>query len=99
MSEDASKTKDREFQYEMTKLQVDFEFNFTVLIGLLAIGYGLLIFYRDNSLGYGLTIAVIVLVALGLVVVKHVQKQRFKEIRAKYKLFQPMTSEEPKEKH
>jgi Ca2+/Na+ antiporter len=86
MSEDISKTRDREFQYEMTKLQVDFEFAYTIMIGILAILFGLLVVSKSNIIRF---IAIeIAVAAIGLFVTAWAKDKRFNEIRNKYKLFQ-----------
>jgi len=88
MSEDANKREDREFQYEITKLQVDFQSTYALTIGALAILYGLLVFYRDNPLGFVLTIILIsVVVVAVLPLVRREKERRFQAIREKYKLF------------
>jgi hypothetical protein len=87
MSEDVDRQRDREFQYDITKLQVDFEYALTGLIGAIAILYGLLSFYKDNSLGYALTIIMIFVGVILLSIVRRKKEERFQAIKKKYKLF------------
>jgi hypothetical protein len=87
MSEDESKRKDKEYQYEMTKLQVDFEFAFSVLIGLLAILFGLWVLSASGSSANYLIGAEIIIAIIGLFVVSFAKNRRFKEIKTKYGLF------------
>jgi hypothetical protein len=88
MSKDAIRQEEKEFQYDLTKLQVDYEFTFTVLIGVIAILYGLLSLYRDNPLGYGLTLIMILVAVILLPTVQLKKEERFQTIKKKYKLFQ-----------
>ena len=84
MSEDAKK-QEREFQYDLTNLQVDLEFYIALAIGILAIAYGLLSYYKDNLLGTLLTDVLVIPVAvLFLIRVYRFKKQRFKDIKKKY---------------
>ena len=84
MSEDAKK-QEREFQYDLTSLQVDLEFYIAFAIGTLAIAYGLLSYYKDNLLGTLLTDVLVIPVAvLFLIRVYRFKKQRFKDIKKKY---------------
>jgi len=46
--------RNRKFQYDLTKAQVDFEFWFALSFGVLAIGYALLSYYKDNLLARAL---------------------------------------------
>jgi membrane protein YdbS with pleckstrin-like domain len=87
MSKDTKRQEEKEFQYDLTKLQVDYEFTFTMLIGVIAILYGLLSFYRDNPIGYGLTIIMIFVAVISLSAVHRVKEKKFQAIRKKYKLF------------
>jgi len=84
MSEDAKK-QEREFQYDLTNLQVDLEFYIALAIGVLAIAYGLLSYYKDNPLGTLLTdFVVIPFAVVYLILVYRFKKQRFKDIKKKY---------------
>jgi len=84
MSEDAKK-QEREFRYDLTNLQVDLEFYIALAIGILAIAYGLLSYYKDNLLGTLLTDVLVIPVAvLFLIRVYRFKKQRFKDIKKKY---------------
>ena len=78
------KERERKFQYELTKIQVDFEFGFTVIIGMLAILYGLLSFYEDNPLGSWLTIASIGVTVVFLYILLKLKEKKFKDLRKKY---------------
>jgi hypothetical protein len=83
MSEDNK--KEREFQYDLTKLQVDLEFYIALAIGLLAISYGLLSYYKDNPLGTLLTSFVLIplgCVLLGLIY--RFKEKGFKHIKEKH---------------
>jgi hypothetical protein len=82
MSEDDK--RNRKFQYALTKAQVDFEFWFALSIGVLAIGYTLLSFYKDNLLGIITTDGLLLLAFFFLVRVYNVKEQRFKEIKKEY---------------
>jgi hypothetical protein len=89
MSGNAKRQEEKEFQYDLTKLQVDYEFTYTMLIGFIAILYGLLSLYRDNPLGYGLTlIGIGVTVTISLPIVHCAKEKKFQAIKKKYKLFQ-----------
>jgi len=80
---DANK-KERKFQYALAKAQVDFEFWFALAIGLFAIAYGLLPFYKDSLVGMGLT-DVVILIAIAFVIrIYYVKEQRFKDIKKAY---------------
>lgn len=95
MSEDAKRQQDREFQCDLTKLQVDFEFSFTMVIGVMAILYGLLSVYKDN-----LTLVVVIDILLfvafvSLLAIYYKKETRFQEIRKKYRLFTSHDSKTP----
>jgi hypothetical protein len=82
MSEDDK--RNRKFQYALTKAQVDFEFYFALAISILAIGYGLLAYYRDNLLATIATDGLLLLAILFLVRVYNLKEQRFKNIKKEY---------------
>lgn len=85
MSKNAKKKEDREFQYDLTKLQVDLGFYIAFAIGLLAIAYGLLSYYKDNLLGTVLTdLVVIPFAVVYLILVLRFKERRFKDIKEKY---------------
>ncbi len=76
--------KNRKFQFDLTKVQVDFEFYFAFAIGVLAIGYGLLSYYKDNLLGVIAADGLILFAGFFLVRVYDLKEKRFKKIRQKY---------------
>lgn len=78
------KKKDRKFTYALTKAQVDFEFWFALAIGLLAIGYGLLSFYKDNILGLVSDSVFIIIAVIFLIRIYNIKEERFKRIRDEY---------------
>ncbi len=78
------KKKDRKFTYALTKAQVDFEFWFALAIGLLAIGYGLLSFYKDNILGLVFDSVFIIIAVIFLIRIYNIKEERFKRIRDEY---------------
>jgi ABC-type glycerol-3-phosphate transport system permease component len=79
------KERDRRFQFELAKVQTEFEYHFTMMIGILAISYGLLQFYKDNLLGLVATNVIILLVGvIGLPLVYYTYRKRFAEIKKKY---------------
>jgi hypothetical protein len=81
MSEDK---KEREFQYALTKAQVDFEYVFLLAISLLAILYGLLPYYQDN-LSYTIVIDMLICgVFILLIRAYQLKEQRFKSIKKAY---------------
>jgi hypothetical protein len=82
MSEDDK--RDRKFQYTLTKAQVDFEFWVALAIGLLAVTYGLLSFYKDNFLGTVLTNVLILIAAAFIIRTYQIKEQRFKDIKKEY---------------
>ena|GEM_PF-5220879 len=82
MSEDEKKT--RKFQYALTKAQIDLEYWLALGIGILAIAYGLLSFYKDNFLGRVLT-NVLILVAIVFVTrIYYIKEEKFKAIKKLY---------------
>jgi len=82
MSEDDK--KNRKFQYALTKVQVDFEFWFALSIGMLAIGYTLISYYKDNLLGSIATCGLIFLAVIFMIRVYNIKEQRFKDIKKEY---------------
>jgi hypothetical protein len=82
MSEDNK--KERKFQYALTKAQVDFEYWFAVSIGLLAIVYGLLPYYKDNLVATGLTDCLIFVLVVFLIRIYYRKEERFKDIKKEY---------------
>jgi hypothetical protein len=82
MSEDEKKT--RKFQYALTKAQVDFEFWLALAIGILAIAYGLLSFYKDNFLGTVLTNVLILVAVVYLIRIYYIKEENFKTIKKLY---------------
>jgi c-di-AMP phosphodiesterase-like protein len=90
MSEDTSKREDREFQCEMAKLQVDFEFAFSVMIGVIAILFTLWVIFIGSTLLNLIVSLEIGVAVIGLAVSAYAKERRFKAIREKYKLFQKM---------
>jgi CHASE2 domain-containing sensor protein len=82
MSEDDK--RDRKFQYALTKAQVDFEFWFALSIGILAIGYTLFSYYKDNLLGIIATDGLLLVAVIFLVRVYNIKEQRFKDIKKEY---------------
>jgi hypothetical protein len=87
MNDDAKVREDREFQFEIAKLQVDFEYSFSGLIGLLVILFGLLVLNRDNPGGYFFTFVMVVVVVVFLGLVRREKERRLREIRIIYHLF------------
>jgi hypothetical protein len=75
MTEDTSKREDRESRYEMTKLQVDFEFAASVMIGLLAILFGLWVVFIGSTMMDVIIGAEIIVAVVGLIVIM-VRKER-----------------------
>ena len=76
--------RERKFQFEIAKAQVDFEINITVIIGVIAILYGLLSFYGMGTLGYWLAIGAILLGMVLLILLYREKERRFERIRKKY---------------
>jgi len=81
----SNKKEDREFQYDLIKVQVDLEFYIAFAIGMLAIAYGLLSYYKDNLLGTVLTdLVVIPFAVVCLILVLRFKERRFKDIKKEY---------------
>jgi hypothetical protein len=76
--------RNRKFQYALTKAQVDFEFGFALTIGILAIGYALLSYYKDNLLASIVTDGLLLVTFLSLVRVYNLKERKFKEIKQKF---------------
>jgi hypothetical protein len=76
--------KNRKFQFDLTKVQVDFEFWFAFSIGMLAIGYAMLAYFKDNLVGSIAADGVLLFAVLFLVRVYNLKEERFKAIRKKY---------------
>jgi hypothetical protein len=82
---DEDKRKDREFQCDLTKLQVEIEYFIAGLIGLLAILYVVLRYYGHVPwVPYVVTVLVIIALVGLLLVWFGVKNTGFKEIRKKY---------------
>jgi Flp pilus assembly protein TadB len=85
MSEDSSK-REREFQYELTKLQVDYQYYFMVFIAVIAFLLGL--FYLLYwFLWLYLMVTGIGIMAVFLFVVGRLKEIRFEEMKEEYNLF------------
>lgn len=74
----------RAFQYDLAKAQIDFEFWFTLAIGLLAIAYGLLSYFKDIPFGIYAIDGLIIFVIFFLVRIHNLKEQRFKDIKKNY---------------
>jgi hypothetical protein len=92
MSEDSSK-REREFQFELAKLQVDYQYYFMVFIRLIAflLGVFCLFYYFAGVLVTYISVGA---VALFLFVAGCLKEIRFEEIREEYKLFARMETQE-----
>lgn len=78
------KEREMRFQYELAKLQSDFEFSYAYMFTILAILFGLFVYYRDNPLGMLGVFALIVLGAYSLHIIQRKKEKRFEEIRKQY---------------
>jgi hypothetical protein len=76
--------ENRKFQFDLTKAQVDFEFWFALSIGMLAIGYGLLSYFKDNLLGLIVIDGLLLFVFAFLIRIHHIKEDRFKDIKRRY---------------
>jgi uncharacterized membrane protein (DUF485 family) len=76
--------RERRFQFEIAKAQVDFEINITVIIGVIAILYGLLSFYGTGTVGYWLGIGSISVAVVLLGMLYRIKERTFEKIRKKY---------------
>jgi hypothetical protein len=76
--------EERKFQFALAKVQMDFEFWFALAIGVLAIGYGMLGFFKDNLIGLILCNVLIVAALVFILKAHHEKEERFKEIKKKY---------------
>jgi membrane protein YdbS with pleckstrin-like domain len=76
--------KNRKFQYDLTKAKVDFQFWFAFAIGMLAIGYALISYFKDNLFGSIAACGVILLAAFFLIRVYNLKEERFKDIKKEY---------------
>jgi uncharacterized membrane protein (DUF485 family) len=76
--------KNRKFQFALAKAKVDFQFWFAFTIGMLAIGYSLLSYYRDNFLGTIVADGVLLFACLFLVRVYNLKEKRFMDIKKEY---------------
>jgi hypothetical protein len=76
--------EERAFHYDLTKAQVDSEFLLAVAIAILAIGYGLFSYYKDNFLGIVATDGLLLIAVLFLVRVYNVKEARFRKIKNDY---------------
>jgi Flp pilus assembly protein TadB len=85
MSEDSSK-REREFQYELAKLQVDYQYYLMLFLGLIAFLLGLIYLLYWFFWLY-LFVTDIGIVAVFLFVVGRVKEIRFEEIKEEFKLF------------
>jgi len=76
--------RNRKFQYALAKAKVDFQFWFAFAIGMLAIGYTLMSYFRDNLFGSFATCGLISLAAIFLIRVYNLKEERFKDIKKEY---------------
>jgi hypothetical protein len=76
--------ENRKFQFELTKAQVDFEFWFAFSIGMLAIAYGLLSYFKDNLPALIATNGLLLLAVAFLLSTYHVKEDRFRDIKRRY---------------
>lgn len=76
--------KERKFQFALAKAQVDFEFWFAFSIGMFAVAYAMLAYFKDNFWATVATDGLLLLAALFLIRVYNLKEKRFKQIRETY---------------
>ena len=76
--------RERRFQFEIAKAQVDFEVSIGATIGMMAILYGLLALYGMGTFGYWLVMGLILVVVVLLWLLNREKERKFEKIRRKY---------------
>jgi len=85
MSKNTDKKKEREFQYDLTKVQVDLGIGIAIVIGMLAIAYGLLSYYKDDALATEIIVSVVIpFGVIALLLIYWSEERAFKRIKEKY---------------